>query len=266
MAEGGEVRAAEQLKEARKLLELFKGRFSEKESLELLKQHGTLSDAVDFVLNGEPSEVRKLINDRNKALVDTLRRESEYVNAALQEGLEATIRLFACEPCDRYWWRKVPARKEVSKCRICKVKYDPVPKHEEWGLGEFACVCGNVFWGSGWMNHTKSPCYKCGFHASPRQIVPPNRPREQGTMWQRHSCTGQNCYNRARGTPSFSRTDKDAPLCTHEQSVKPKRALYPSQPHVSTGSTVNTFMSQGSLAEDYQDMIPMPRVPELEED
>ncbi|XP_076465623.1 shiftless antiviral inhibitor of ribosomal frameshifting protein homolog isoform X2 [Babylonia areolata] len=261
--------AAEQVKEARKLRELFKGRFSDEESLELLKEHGTLNEAVDFVLNGEPADVRKFINDRNEALVDSLRRESCYVSTALQQGLESSVRLFACQPCDRYWWRKVPSRKEVSRCRVCKQKYDPVPKEEEWGLGEFVCVCDNVFLGKAWMSHTKSPCYKCGFHASPVQILPPTkrsgpRPRKSG---YRHSCDGRNCYNRAQDTPSFGhRGDKDAPLCTHEQSERSRKVLYASQEHVSTGSTVNTFLTQGDLAEDYEDLDHMPSVIELDED
>ncbi|XP_076465622.1 shiftless antiviral inhibitor of ribosomal frameshifting protein homolog isoform X1 [Babylonia areolata] len=294
--------AAEQVKEARKLRELFKGRFSDEESLELLKEHGTLNEAVDFVLNGEPADVRKFINDRNEALVDSLRRESCYVSTALQQGLESSVRLFACQPCDRYWWRKVPSRKEVSRCRVCKQKYDPVPKEEEWGLGEFVCVCDNVFLGKAWMSHTKSPCYKCGFHASPVQILPPTkrsgpRPRKSG---YRHSCDGRNCYNRAQDTPSFGHSecktggggggggggerlfrtsraggaggsdggggDKDAPLCTHEQSERSRKVLYASQEHVSTGSTVNTFLTQGDLAEDYEDLDHMPSVIELDED
>ena len=35
------------------LRELFKGRFSDDESLELLKEYDSLSDAVDFILNSE---------------------------------------------------------------------------------------------------------------------------------------------------------------------------------------------------------------------
>ena len=39
--------------QARKLRELFKGRFSDDESLELLKEYDSLSDAVDFILNSK---------------------------------------------------------------------------------------------------------------------------------------------------------------------------------------------------------------------
>nr|KAG5706514.1 hypothetical protein BaRGS_028685 [Batillaria attramentaria] len=44
----------EREKQARRLRELFKGRFSDAESRQLLADKGGLSDAVDFVLNGVP--------------------------------------------------------------------------------------------------------------------------------------------------------------------------------------------------------------------
>ena len=51
----------------------------------------------------------------SQALVDSLRSDSAYVHSALTQGLEASVRLFACQGCDNYWWRKVPARKEVGR-------------------------------------------------------------------------------------------------------------------------------------------------------
>ncbi|KAK7116561.1 shiftless antiviral inhibitor of ribosomal frameshifting protein-like [Littorina saxatilis] len=316
-------RDAERQKEARKLRELFKGRFSEDEALELLSDQGDLSAAVDFILKGDPDEVRRFIHDRNQALVDGLRRDSEYIQSALNQGVEASTRLFACRDCDNYWWRKVPSRKEVSKCRMCKTRYDPVPRDQEWGLAEFACQCGNTFWGSGWMNHTQSPCYNCMSLACPARIMPPTRPRNQKKRTE-HSCTGVNCYNRAMplgqhdpvphahyggggggansggggrgsrgGGGGFQRRgrrgsgggrggggigdgfydpgdDDDGyrlcanhrEVCPHERSARQRKVLYPSSQHVSTGSTVNTFMSQGELAEVYEDLQSMPSVPE----
>ena len=49
-----------------------------------------------------------------QVLVEALRRDSTYIHSALTQGVEASIRLFSCQGCDSYWWRKVPARKEVS--------------------------------------------------------------------------------------------------------------------------------------------------------
>ena len=39
--------------QARKLRELFKGRFSDEEAQQLLREQGSLGDAVDFILNSE---------------------------------------------------------------------------------------------------------------------------------------------------------------------------------------------------------------------
>lgn len=317
-----QYREAEREKEARKLRELFKGRFSDDEAVELMREHGELTEAVDFVLNGDPEEVRSFIHNRNEALVAALQRDSEYVQMALSQGLEASVRLFACQTCDSYWWRKVPARKEVSKCRGCLRKYDPVPRDQEWGLAEFACNCGNVFWGSGWMNHTQSPCYNCQMLTCPTRIMPPSRPRSTKKRTD-HSCTGINCYNRAvplgvyphpppndgggggggvrgnrgggdgrgrggrrgRGRGSqggqyaygqgelnagddngFNLCANHRQVCPHERSFRQRKVLYPSSQHISTGSTVNTFMSQGELAEDYEELQTLPQVPEGDED
>lgn len=53
--------------------------------------------------------------------------------------------------------------------------------------------------GTGWMNHTKSPCYACGApDVQPTRILPPVRHRTHTQKQQlSHSCTAPNCYNRA---------------------------------------------------------------------
>jgi hypothetical protein len=55
-------------------------------------------------------------------------------------------------------------------------------------------------------------------------------------------------------------------VCSHELSDRQRKVLYPSQPHVSTGSTVNTFMSQGELAEMYDDLQTLPSVNEEDQE
>ncbi|XP_025077994.1 repressor of yield of DENV protein homolog [Pomacea canaliculata] len=275
----------ERQRQARRLQELFRGRFTNDEAQQLLINNGGLSEAVDFVLKGDPAEIRTFINRQNDELLHALRQDAEHVQRSLVEGVTHTIRLFACGGCDRFWWRKVPARKEVSKCRVCKVKYDPVPRQEEWGLAEFNCNCGKIFRGTGWMNHTKSPCYACGApDVQPTRILPPVRHRTHTQKQQlSHSCTAPNCYNRAESPPTYSRTQRflGAVHHTHERPVarggrvdqaaqrktiartsarSAREVLVPSPRHVSTGSTVDTFLTQGELDETYEGIMSLPSI------
>ncbi|PVD25270.1 hypothetical protein C0Q70_15768 [Pomacea canaliculata] len=129
----------------RKLQELFRGRFSLQEARELIVAKGGLEKAALFVLNGNPDEVTAFILHRRDALRDLREISATRVKQELTSGVSASIRLFACGNCNRYWWRKVPERKEVSQCHQCDVKYDPVPREHEWGLAVFECDCSNTF-------------------------------------------------------------------------------------------------------------------------
>uniref|UniRef100_A0A8C5P936 Shiftless antiviral inhibitor of ribosomal frameshifting n=1 Tax=Leptobrachium leishanense TaxID=445787 RepID=A0A8C5P936_9ANUR len=209
------------------------------------------------------------INNSNAAPQD-LARDQDIQNVARRlHGLALTVenvrmfnnasanripsedRQFACGDCDRMWWRRVPQRKEVSKCRRCRQKYDPVPRDRMWGIAEFHCVsCSRVFKGHAQMG-VSGPCYNCGTTVMPRLILPPRRnsgPRTRNP----HSCYAEDCYNRREPhIPGLH--------CVHPRSrarLNLSRVLHASELHISTGSTVATCLSQGSLTQcDIDDII-----------
>lgn len=56
------------------------------------------------------------------------------------------IRQFSCQKCYRSWWRRVRTKKQVSRCKKCKVKYDAIEPENEFGVGQFRCQrCNNEF-------------------------------------------------------------------------------------------------------------------------
>lgn len=47
------------------------------------------------------------------------------------------VRQFSCRQCLKAWWTRVRVFKQVSKCKKCYVKYDPIPADLEFGKFQF---------------------------------------------------------------------------------------------------------------------------------
>ncbi|XP_051898029.1 shiftless antiviral inhibitor of ribosomal frameshifting protein homolog [Pristis pectinata] len=181
-------------------------------------------------------------------------------NLARRNEIPREQRQFACSVCDRDWWREVPERKQVSRCRRCKRSFMPVPRGQEWGFAEYQCPnCNHSFKGFGQMG-LPAPCYRCRSIVLPIHIIP--RLRDQripgignGIGVNRrdsHGCCAEDCYNRQE--PHVPGTH-----CVHPQTRRARglpKILLPCPHHESTGSTVASCISQGSIMEcDIEEII-----------
>ena len=163
----------------------------------------------------EVAEATSFSSDEEKAIqLPSQQHPTALTEEALREHEALTspseVRQFSCKLCLHDWWRVVPAGKPVSRCRYCNGRYDALLRDKEYGICYFTCPnCGYTFYKEYWGNVT-SQCRKCSVRVSGQYIK-------------------NNNYRSVDSESYFA-------LCSF------------STPHVSTGSTVDTWLSQTALA------------------
>ncbi|VDI51849.1 Hypothetical predicted protein [Mytilus galloprovincialis] len=130
--------------------------------------------------------------------------------------------------------------KELSKNRRDSLHADHVITS---GGGKFQV--GSL--GFGQMGIASSLCFRCQTACAPFEILPGRR--TEGTPSRNvHSCLCHNCFNRADG-PIIEAS------CVHPRSLE-RQVVHASLQHFSTGSTVDTFLTQDDLASLASDFEP----------
>ena len=142
---------------------------------------------------------------------------SENLQELNKQHEEHEKRQFACGRCRINWWKVVPVTKPVSRCDVCRTKYDALDKEEEFGIGHHICECGHTF--NGFTRYgVTSPCYECGrevlsaFFLTDRNDIKKKTPH-------RHKCSDCNGLGN----------------CPNKETL-----VNTSSEHVSTGSTASS--------------------------
>ncbi|XP_002739952.1 shiftless antiviral inhibitor of ribosomal frameshifting protein homolog [Saccoglossus kowalevskii] len=198
---------------------------------QLVSSNGTLR----FVITGVKDNVDTAIALLQRRLTENRRQVTDDLPDGVKpltmenlkrHNMELTEkRQYGCEPCDNVFWTKVFQYKPVARCNKCNVKYDPIPKDKEYGVGTYECTqCGRRFTGKARAD-VAAMCYDCHIMVLPMGIG--HRPRGPRRTRNIHSC--QACLNG---------TIRPCPIY--------KRVVIASVVHDSSGSTISTFLSQQS--------------------
>ena len=207
----------------------------------------------------------KLLREGNPFLLtEAALRKHDISTGALE------LREFACENCDRYWWKTVPCTKPVSKCFKCKTKYDALPRDLEFGIGRYKCFgCNKIFFARCEATSERS-CFNCDGTVRAPYIHPKfkpirrNRPPIDPTTSVFKPPKYHAKYVYTVRDPSTDYLLPCPVFFYFPLQTKPhkKAVINASKVHDSTGSTASTFITQiefpGRLYErETEDTIPV---------
>ena len=181
------------------------------------------------------------------------------------ELIQTDVRQFLCQYCDLSWWRVVPANKRVSRCKNCHLRFDPLPRLYEFGVGFFTCPntdCQNVFH-TDCIGNARRECPNC-FSIVGGPYIHPNI---ENQLWavasQYHIPTGST-YNTWLSQPSSLAGD---PFSSRGDLLpQPSPPLSP--PHTRTslsspflrhpGHSSQLFSLAGYRLSSHGDLLPQP--------
>ena len=193
------------------------------------KPAGVPLPRLNFPGHSGPRKAAKVLDKRSRTKLAQADPATPHLltTEALKKHDIATgtceLREFACEPCDNVWWRVVSTYKLVSRCYVCKKRYDALPRECEFGIGLYTCSgCGKEF-KSKCTARTTCPCFDCNAPVSKPFIHPKFNRTPKPTSHRKHYC--DKCHGMGH-CPTF------------------KKVIYRSKLHDSTGSTLSTFLSQ----------------------
>ncbi|XP_052797174.1 shiftless antiviral inhibitor of ribosomal frameshifting protein homolog [Mya arenaria] len=225
---------------------------------------------------GDDEALRVFTEERDEAVTFMGEPDDKPINIAdlgrdhsTEIDFEVYVRQFSCKGCDHMWWRRVRAKKTVSKCFKCKQRFDALPRDKEYGWARFICTdsgCERKYNAFGAMDisslgadlqgKSKSICrgknHHCGNLLEPTMIIRPmrgsNKTKRRNNTKETHQCTAYNCFNRIAVGPGNPLVQ----ICVHPWSL-PRIVIKASSVHAGKDPPVWPFLDQSALAPPWGD-------------
>jgi hypothetical protein len=235
--------AAEHLKHSQdeRIRELCKS-IKESSGVESIQYQRAKNGTIHFTVRGPDRLPERAISTIDEYLCKERDLHASQLTEANVESLESgplELRQFACSRCNYVWWRRVLHHKPVSRCKKCTVRYDPIPYEKEYGFGTYTCnTCGRSFKSAKAQREVASLCFNC----KDKGIHSPCYPESIGPF--RRGNGGQSEFRPRKGhnPHACSRCEFGRVVPCPLFSI----VVEASNRHISTGSTVSTFLTQMS--------------------